>query len=33
MAGTVAGYRWLYAVAGLLSILGAALVFRIRSVR
>jgi MFS family permease len=30
---TVAGYRWLYAVAGLLSILGAVMVFRIRSVR
>ncbi len=30
---TAAGYRWLYAAAGLLSILGALLVFRIRSVR
>ena len=30
---TFAGYRWLYAVAGVLSIIGALLVYRIRSVR
>ncbi len=30
---TAVGYRWLYAAAGLLSILGAMAVFRIRSVR
>jgi MFS family permease len=30
---TAVGYRWLYASAGVLSLIGAALVFRIRSVR
>jgi MFS family permease len=30
---TALGYRWLYAAAGVLSLIGAAMVFRIRSVR
>jgi MFS family permease len=30
---TAVGYRWLYAAAGVLSLVGAAAVFRIRTVR